>query len=211
MIQILQSIVFVCCFGLLYSCGDQKATSEEVVAEAPDSDFDLSEAQPPASNVYASKPKKTTESLSNKDKISETVSNKESKEKSVNKPKKESTEKPQSKPKGKKKKRPKISYDSLVYHLPDVIEGEILHHDIHFTNTGDAPLSISYVKPSCGCTQPSFPFLDIAPGEGGIIGVDYHSVGKSGPQMAELTVTTNTEPKTSIVTLEVNVLPKEEK
>ena len=43
-----------------------------------------------------------------------------------------------------------------------------------------------------------------------MIGVDYHSVGKDGPQMAELTVTTNTIPKTSVVTLEVNVLPKPE-
>jgi len=114
-----------------------------------------------------------------------------------------------SKPKPRaKKKRPVITYDSLVYHLPDVIEGEVIHHDINFTNTGDAPLSISYVKPSCGCTQPSFPFLDIAPGESGVIGVDYHSVGKDGPQQAELTVITNSLPKESVVTIEVNVLPK---
>ena len=193
---------FVCCLGLLFSCGDQKAATDKVIAESPKPDFDISEAKPPPTNVYANKPQNSTETSSDELEIKN--------ESSEVKPKIESNKKLIPKAKPRKKKLPKITYDSLVYHLPDVIEGDILHHDIHFTNTGDAPLSISYVKPSCGCTQPSFPFLDIEPGETGIIGVDYHSVGKSGPQMAELTVTTNAIPKISIVTLEVNVLDKPE-
>jgi len=132
-------------------------------------------------------------------------------EKKVITPKVKPRSKPTAKPKPKvTKKFPVITFDSLVHRLPDITEGDVIHHDMHFTNTGEAPLSIMFVKPSCGCTQPSFPFLDIAPGEKGVIGVDYHSVGKDGPQRPELKVEANTYPKHTIVALEVNVVPKPE-
>lgn len=201
-------ILSFCFLGLMISCGEQPTSSGKAVSEST-SDFDLSEVKPPSTNVYATK--KEAAAPSKEPKIAEAKGESNTPAKVESTPKRKSAPSPTSKPKPKpKKKLPKITYDSLLYHLPDVIEGDVIHHDIHFTNTGDAPLSISYVKPSCGCTQPSFPFLDIAPGESGVIGVDYHSVGKDGPQMAELTVTTNTIPKTSVVTLEVNVLPKPE-
>ena len=193
-------IFLACSLWFLISCGDSKPSSLQEGSKTSSPEFDLSEAKPPPTNVYAKKKEDQAVALSEKEdnKISEEPAKKVVRE-----------SKPKKKPKPKqKRKRPKITYDSLVYHLPDVIEGEVIHHDIHFTNTGDAPLSISYVKPSCGCTQPSFPFLDIEPGESGIIGVDYHSVGKSGEQQAELTVTSNTVPETSVITLEVNVLPR---
>jgi len=42
-----------------------------------------------------------------------------------------------------------------------------------FTNTGDAPLIISNVKSSCGCTVPSKPKDPIMPGDSGEIKVKY--------------------------------------
>ncbi len=42
-----------------------------------------------------------------------------------------------------------------------------------FTNTGDAPLIISKVNSSCGCTVPKKPEGPIIPGETGEIQVKY--------------------------------------
>lgn len=42
-----------------------------------------------------------------------------------------------------------------------------------FTNIGDAPLVITKVKSTCGCTVPTKPEGAIAPGESGVIEVKY--------------------------------------
>lgn len=48
-----------------------------------------------------------------------------------------------------------------------------------FTNTGDAPLIISNVRSTCGCTVPSKPEAPIMPGKTGKIDVKYNmSVGR---------------------------------
>ena len=48
-----------------------------------------------------------------------------------------------------------------------------------FTNTGDAPLIISNVRSTCGCTVPSKPEAPIMPGKKGKIDVKYNmSLGR---------------------------------
>ncbi|NNE30228.1 MAG: DUF1573 domain-containing protein, partial [Saprospiraceae bacterium] len=54
---------------------------------------------------------------------------------------------------------------------------------------------IKEVRASCGCTQPSYPFLPILPGEEGAIGVRFDSKGKLGKQKPVITVVTNADPK----------------
>lgn len=58
-----------------------------------------------------------------------------------------------------------------------------------FTNTGDAPLVISEVKSTCGCTVPSWPKEPIAPGESGKIEVKYNMA--PGPIRKTITVHSN--------------------
>ncbi len=48
-----------------------------------------------------------------------------------------------------------------------------LNEDITITNTGNAPLIITSVKPSCGCTVPSWPKNPIMPGKSGVISIKY--------------------------------------
>ena len=43
-----------------------------------------------------------------------------------------------------------------------------------FKNTGDAPLVITNVQSTCGCTAPSFPKEPIPPGKSGKIDVKYN-------------------------------------
>jgi LEA14-like dessication related protein len=58
-----------------------------------------------------------------------------------------------------------------------------------FTNTGDAPLIITNVQSTCGCTVPSKPTEPIAPGKTGKIDVKYNM--NPGPIRKTITVESN--------------------
>ncbi len=57
-----------------------------------------------------------------------------------------------------------------------------------FTNTGDAPLVITKVKSSCGCTVPTKPEGAIAPGKTGVISIKYDT---KRPGFIRKTITVN--------------------
>ena len=59
-----------------------------------------------------------------------------------------------------------------------------------FTNTGTAPLVITNVKSSCGCTVPKKPTAPIAPGKKGEIEVKYDTK-RTGFIRKTITVTSN--------------------
>lgn len=59
-----------------------------------------------------------------------------------------------------------------------------------FTNTGNAPLIISDVKSTCGCTVPKKPEGPIMPGEKGEISVKYDT-NRVNPIRKTITVTSN--------------------
>ncbi|WP_310992607.1 DUF1573 domain-containing protein [Aequorivita marina] len=64
------------------------------------------------------------------------------------------------------------------------------HRVFEFTNTGDAPLIISDVKSSCGCTVPKKPEGPVAPGESSSIEVKYDT-NRVGPIRKTITVYSN--------------------
>ena len=74
-------------------------------------------------------------------------------------------------------------------------------HTFVFTNTGTEPLVISNAKGSCGCTVPEWPKEPILPGDKGEIKVVYKPNGQSGKQTKQVTVTANTNPANSILTI----------
>jgi len=67
-------------------------------------------------------------------------------------------------------------------------------HTFTFTNTGTNPLIISNAKGSCGCTVPKWPKEPIPPGGTGTIEVEYNPGSQKGSQKKTVTVTANTEP-----------------
>jgi len=119
------------------------------------------------------------------------------------------TAKPVAKPKS--KNSPKMSFASDTHAFGTIKPGDVIEHKFEFTNTGNADLVIRDAKATCGCTQPSFPFVPIAPGEKGYIGVKYDSTGKLGTQKPTVTITTNGYPKTRKVYLEGIVLSEMKK
>jgi hypothetical protein len=108
-------------------------------------------------------------------------------------------------------KVPVIQFDSSTVNFGSLAIGEKVDHTFKFTNTGNAPLSITQVSPSCGCTVPRNWTRDpIAPGASGEIAVTFNSKGNTGFVEKSITVLTNCIPsahklliKGSIVGLEV--------
>jgi hypothetical protein len=89
-----------------------------------------------------------------------------------------------------------ISFDSEKHEFGKIEEGTKVKHTFKFTNTGKKPLIVDNVKPSCGCTTPSWTKTPVMPNETGIIEVEYDSKGvKPGSISKTVTVFSNTEPR----------------
>lgn len=95
---------------------------------------------------------------------------------------------------------PKIVFETENVDGGKVIEGEKFVYDFKFTNEGKAPLEITSVKASCGCTTPSWPKdKQIMPGESEVITASFNSQGRIGTQSKSITVKTTDVMKPMVV------------
>lgn len=95
----------------------------------------------------------------------------------------------------------KMKFAEMSYNFGTITAGEKVRHVYKFTNSGNEPLIISNAKGSCGCTVPQWPQEAIAPGDDGEIVVEYNSKGKSGNETKTVTITANTEPAITKLTI----------
>ncbi|MEO1628783.1 MAG: DUF1573 domain-containing protein [Bacteroidota bacterium] len=100
------------------------------------------------------------------------------------------------------RKKARVQFEEMVHRYETIKQGETVKHQFRFKNTGKTPLVIKNVKASCGCTQPSYPFIPIEAGEEGYIGVVFDTKGKLGKQKPVITVETNADPSTYKLYLE---------
>lgn len=70
-------------------------------------------------------------------------------------------------------KEAKIEFKTDVIDYGTIEKGANGVRTFEFTNTGQAPLIITSVKSTCGCTVPEKPEAPIMPGESGVIKVKY--------------------------------------
>ena len=89
----------------------------------------------------------------------------------------------------------KIEFESDTIDYGTIEKGADGIRIFKFTNTGDAPLIISKVKSSCGCTVPKKPEEPIMPGMTGEIEVKYDT-NRVMPIRKTITVTSNAETPT---------------
>ena len=94
-----------------------------------------------------------------------------------------------------------LSFSESSFDFGTIDEGEKVSHVYKFENTGNEPLVISNAKGSCGCTVPKWPKNPIAPGESGEILVTFNSKGKTGKQTKRVTITANTDPAQTFLTI----------
>lgn len=101
---------------------------------------------------------------------------------------------------------PAITFAGDRYEFGDIKQGDKVEHTFEFENTGTAPLIISNVLTTCGCTVPEWPREPIPPGATGKIDVVFNSTNKSGVQNKVITVLSNAQEGRTKVTLYGNVL-----
>jgi hypothetical protein len=82
-------------------------------------------------------------------------------------------------------------------------------YDFVFTNVGTDPLVIQNISVSCGCTTPEWTRSPIPPGGKGKITAIYDPQNKPGAFNQPLTVHTNSNPSTVVLTIRGEVTPRE--
>lgn len=88
--------------------------------------------------------------------------------------------------------QPEIEFEKTTHDFGKIPQGQNASYKFKFTNTGDAPLQLKNVKPSCGCTTPHWPKKPIRPGESAKIKAVYDA-GSAGRFHKSITVKTNVE------------------
>lgn len=99
----------------------------------------------------------------------------------------------------------KIEFKSTIIDYGTIEKGADGVRVFEFTNTGDAPLIISNVKSSCGCTVPKKPKDPIMPGKTGEIQVKYDT-NRVMPIRKNITVMSNAETPTVVLKIKGEVI-----
>jgi hypothetical protein len=101
---------------------------------------------------------------------------------------------------------PVMEFAEETHDFGRITQGEKVSYNFKFKNTGSSNLIISSAQGSCGCTVAEPPKEPIAPGKEGQIGVVFNSDGKSGKIDKKVTVLTNCDPNTKILTILADVI-----
>lgn len=75
---------------------------------------------------------------------------------------------------------PRLQTEAALFNFGRVAEGSKTEHTFRFQNTGDAPLIITKVRSSCGCTAALLSAKELAPGEWGEVKTIFNSKGFQG-------------------------------
>lgn len=101
-------------------------------------------------------------------------------------------------------KKAKIEFKTETVDYGEIAKGSNGVRVFEFTNTGDAPLIISKVSSSCGCTIPKKPEDPILPGKVGQIEVKYDT-NRVGPIRKAITVISNADTPTKVLKIKGEV------
>jgi hypothetical protein len=101
-----------------------------------------------------------------------------------------------------------FEFSAMEHDFGTIAEGEVIEHVFNFKNTGQAPLVISNIQASCGCTSPDWTKSPIKPGDEGFVKVVFNSAGKSGVQSPTVTIQANTSPNVTRLRLKGTVNQK---
>jgi hypothetical protein len=75
---------------------------------------------------------------------------------------------------------PQFKFEKETYDFGKIKQGTPVETTLKFTNTGDKPLIISTVEPSCGCTVAKFTNTPVKKGETGFITLTYNAASMGG-------------------------------
>ena len=107
--------------------------------------------------------------------------------------------------------QPALILPEESYDFGTIEEGVQASHTFAVQNSGNQPLIISNVKPSCGCTTPDWTKSPIQPGGKGTIMATYNSQGRPGAFTKLITIETNIQGQSKSLTIKGFVGSKVEK
>ena len=102
-------------------------------------------------------------------------------------------------------KKAEITFDKTIINYGTIDKGANGVRDFVFTNTGNAPLIISNVKSTCGCTIPKKPEKPILPGKSDKIQVKYDTK-RIGFIRKSISVTSNASNPTVVLKITGQVI-----
>jgi len=94
-----------------------------------------------------------------------------------------------------------IEFMENEFNFGTIRKGEVVQNVFYFTNTGTEPLIITKAKGNCGCTVPQYPKEPIMPGERASMIVRFNSRHKDGLQTKRVSITANTDPAITFITI----------
>lgn len=90
------------------------------------------------------------------------------------------------------KKVPVFQFEQQTHDFSEIPQGKPVSTTFNYTNTGEAPLVITNVQTSCGCTVADYTKDAVLPGKSGYVRVTYNAAN-SGAFNKAVTITANTE------------------
>lgn len=84
-----------------------------------------------------------------------------------------------------------LAFSEFEHHFGKVAEGEKISYTFRYENKGTAPLAISSVITTCGCTVPKYDTKPISPGQSGNLEVVFDTSGRDGMQTKTISVRSN--------------------
>ena len=100
---------------------------------------------------------------------------------------------------------PVLKFEKTEHDFGKILQGEQVSYTFKFKNVGNAPLIITSIEKTCGCTSPEYSSQPIKPGENGKITITYDSKGHKGFQNKRLVVKANTNPSETILRIKAQV------
>jgi len=101
-----------------------------------------------------------------------------------------------------------LKFETINHDFGEIVEGNPVTFNFEFTNTGKAPIVLSNVQASCGCTTPVWIRTPIAPGEKSQIKVTYNASDHPGPFSKSIVATTDGEPSVYMLAIKGSVKPR---
>jgi hypothetical protein len=104
--------------------------------------------------------------------------------------------------------KPQINFEVKTHDFGKINEKDgPVTYVFEFVNKGDAPLVVSRVQASCGCTTPTWTKEPVEPGKKGMITVTYNVTGRPGMFTKTITVYTNDSQEQAVLIIKGEVIP----
>lgn len=91
----------------------------------------------------------------------------------------------------KKKNGSKIEFSEEMHNFGSLKEGEIVSFSFKFTNTGETPLLLRKVEPTCGCLTVRYNKEEVGAAQSSYVEVIFNSEGEWGNQIKTVDVETS--------------------